>query len=165
MSYHIAPNPHATFASSVDQSIANITLAQVITFDTTIANKGITLVGGSKMTLPQPGNYIFSISAVVAAAGAANAKQVSIWFRKNGLDVDNSNTYLTVNKDPTIIAVVLDLPCTTAGDYYELWWSGETTGVKLDAIASIPGTIPATFPPAQPASPSIIVTIGQIGTP
>ena len=163
MSFHIPPNPHATFSSSVDQPIVDPTLAQVITFDTTIAANGITLVSGSRITLPQPGNYSFAISAVASAVGAANAKQVSIWFRKNGLDVTNSNTYLTVNKDPTIIAVVLDLPCSTAGDYYQLWWSGETTGVKLDAVAAIPGTLPATFPPAQPASPSIILTIGQIG--
>ena len=163
MSFHIPPNPHATIASSIDQSIANVALAQVITFDTTIAANGITLVSGSRITLPQPGNYSFAVSAVAAAVGAANAKQVSMWFRKNGTDVANSNTYLTVNKDPTIIAVVLDLPCTVAGDWYEIWWSGETTGVKMDAVAAVPGTLPATFPPAQPASPSIILTIGQIG--
>lgn len=164
MSYHIAPNPHATFASSIDQTIVNPTLAQVVTFDTTINSRGITLVSGSRMTLPQAGNYSFAISAVAAATGAANEKQVSMWFRKNGTDVANSNTYLSVGGNvPTVISVVLDLPCTTAGDYYEIWWSGETTSVKLDAVGAITGTLPATFPPEQPASPSIIVTIGQIG--
>ena len=164
MSYHIAPNPHATFSSSIDQAVVDPTLAQAVTFDTTINTRGITLVGGTKMTLPQPGNYSFAISAVAAATGAASAKQVSMWFRKNGNDVANSNTYVSVgNNVPTVICVVLDLPCTTAGDYYEIWWSGETTNVKLDAVADIPGTTPATFPPKQPASPSIIVTIGQIG--
>lgn len=162
MSYHIAPNPHATFSSSIDQTIADPALAQVVTFDTTINANGVTLVGGTKMTLPQPGNYSFSISAVAAATGAASAKQVSIWFRKNGSDVANSNTYLSVSKDvPTVIALTLDLPCTAVGDYYELWWSGETTSVKLDAVPAVSGS--ATFPPNQPASPSIIVTIGQIG--
>ena len=161
MSYHIAPNPHATFSSSLDQPIFDSAIAQVVTFNTTISSNGITLVGGTKITLPQVGNYLFSISAVAAASGSANAKQVSMWFRKNGNDVANSNTYLTVNKDPTIIAVVLDLPCTTAGDYYEIWWSGETTAVKLDAVPAISGSL--TFPPDQPASPSIILTVGQVG--
>lgn len=161
MSYHIAPNPHATFSSSLDQPIIDPTTSQVITFNTTISANGITLVGGTKITLPQVGNYLFSISAVAAASGSANAKQVSMWFRKNGNDVANSNTYLTVNKDPTIIAVVLGLPCTTAGDYYEIWWSGETTAVKLDAVPAVSGSL--TFPPDQPASPSIILTVGQVG--
>jgi hypothetical protein len=57
--------------------------------------------------------------------------------------------------------LTLYLPCTTVGDYYELWWSGESTGVKLDAVPAVSGS--ATFPPNQPASPSIIVAIGQIG--
>ena len=162
MSYHIAPNPHATYSSSIDQTIADPTKAQVVTFDTTINANGVTLVGGTKMVLPQVGNYSFAISAVAAATGAASAKSVSMWFRKNDADVANSNTYLSVsNNVPTVIAVVFDLPCTTAGDYYEIWWSGETTSVKLDAVPAVSGS--ATFPPNQPASPSIVVTIGQIG--
>lgn len=162
MSYHISPNPHATFSSSVDQTIADPTLAQVVTFNTTINANGITLVGNTKFTLPQPGNYSFSVSAVVDATGASNAKQASMWFRKNGSDVANTNTYISVsNNVPTVLAVAFVLPCTTAGDYYELWWSGETTSVKLDAVAAITGS--STFPPNQPASPSIIVTIGQVG--
>lgn len=162
MSYHMPPNPHATYSSSVDQNIANPVNAQVVTFNTTINQNGITLVDNTKITLPQVGNYSFSLSAIAANAGAANTQQVSIWFRKNGSDVANSNSYLSVSKNvPTLIAVVLDLPCTTAGDYYELWWSGESTDVKLDSVAAVTGS--ATFPPNQPASPSIIVTVGQIG--
>ena len=111
---------------------------------------------------PQVGNYSFSVSAVIDNTGAASAKQASMWFRKNGNDVANSNTYLSVgNNVPTVLAVVLDLPCTTAGDYYELWWSGEAITVQLDAVAAVSGSV--TFPPNQPASPSIIVTVGQIG--
>ena len=64
MSYHIAPNPHATFSSSLDQSIVDPAVAQVVTFNTTIAANGITLVGGSQVVLPQVGNYSFSVSAV-----------------------------------------------------------------------------------------------------
>lgn len=162
MSYHISPNPHATFSSSIDQAIVDPTKAQVVTFDTTVNANGITLVGGTKITLPQPGNYSFSISAVAAATGAASAKQVSMWFRRDGVDVDNSNTYLSVSSNvPTVIAVVFDLPCTAAGQYYEIWWSGETVNVKLDAVSAVSGSV--TFPPNQPASPSIVLTIGQIG--
>lgn len=162
MSYHIPPNPHATFSSSVDQPIVDPTKAQAVTFNTTINAKGITLVGGTKMTLPQPGNYSFSISAVADATGAASAKQVSMWFRKNGSDVANTNTYIAVsNNVPTVIAATFDLPATTAGDYYEIWWSGETVNVKLDAVPAVSGSV--IFPPDQPASPSIVVTICQIG--
>lgn len=161
MSFHIAPNPHATYSSSVDQSIVNPVNAQVVTFDTTIAQNGITLADNSKFTLPQIGNYIFSVSAVVTNTTGGD-HTASLWFRKNGTDVDNSNTYMTVPKNQDMIfALVLDLPCTTAGDYYEIWFAGENVGVKLNAYPAVTGSV--TYPPNQPASPSIIVSIGQIG--
>jgi hypothetical protein len=162
MSYHVAPGPVATFASSVDQTIISPAAAQVVTFDTTVANKGITLASNTRITLPQLGNYLFNISAIAANVGSSNTQQVSIWFRKNGSDVANSNSYLSVSKQvPTLIAVLLDLECTTVGDYYEVWWSGESTDVKLDSVAAVTGSV--TFPPNQPASPSIILTVSYVG--
>lgn len=161
MAYHIAPNPHATFSSSVDQAIVNPVLAQVVTFNTTINAKGIFLADNTKIILPQKGDYLFSISAV-AFCTAGSDQEASIWFRKGGSDVANSNTYLTVPKNNSmIVAVSLSLPCTTPGDYYELWWSGQSTGVRLDSVAAVTGS--STFPPNQPASPSIIITVAQIG--
>jgi hypothetical protein len=162
MSYHFSPSPVATFALNADQSIVSPAAAQVVTFDTTIGARGITLVGGSKITLPQLGNYLFNISAVAANYGSSNTQQVSMWFRKNGSDVASSNSYLSVSKNvPTLIAVQLDLECTTVGDYYEIWWSGESTDVRLDYTAAVSGSV--TFPPNQPASPSINVTIAYAG--
>jgi hypothetical protein len=161
MSYNTAPNPHATFSSSVDQAIVDSALAQVVTFNTTINSAGISLGDNTKIILPQTGNYLFSISAV-AFCTAGSDQEASIWFRKNGDDVANSNTYLTVPKNNNmIVAVTLSLPCTTAGDYYELWFSGQSTSVRLDSVAAITGS--STFPPNQPASPSIIITVAQIG--
>jgi hypothetical protein len=162
MSYHAGPGPVATFASTVDQTIVNPALAQVVTFNSTLGSRGITIGGNTQIILPQVGNYLFNISAIAANAGAANTQQVSMWFRKNGSDVTNSNSYLSVSKNvPTLIAVLLDLECTTVGDYYEIWWSGESTDVKLDAVPAVTGS--STFPPNQPLSPSIILTVSYVG--
>ena len=162
MSYHVGPGPVATFASTVDQNIVNPALAQVVTFNSTLGSRGITIGSNTQIILPQVGNYLFNISAIAANAGAANTQQVSMWFLKNGSDVTNSNSYLSVSKNvPTLIAVLLDLECTTVGDYYEVWWSGESTDVKLDAVPAITGS--STFPPNQPLSPSIILTVSYVG--
>lgn len=161
MAYYIAPNPHATFSSSVDQAIVNSALAQVVTFNTTINADGISLADNTKIILPQIGNYLFSVSGV-ALCTAGLDQEASIWFRKNGNDVINSNTYITVPRNNSmVIAVTFSLPCTTPGDYYELWFSGQSTSVRLDAVAAVTGS--STFPPNQPASPSIIITVAQIG--
>jgi hypothetical protein len=161
MSYHTAPGPHATFSSSQTQSIANAANAQAITFNTTLDAVGISLISGTRITLPQVGNYCFTFSAIGHNSGSANAKWFNIWFRKNGVDVANSSTRVgTIKDDPVTIVVTLDLECTTVGDYYELWMAGEDTGSQILATAAqaaVPGVSPA-----QPACPSIIIAVWQI---
>lgn len=159
MSYRLSPTPHIMVYDTTTQTIAATNTAQVITFNTTDGTAGITLVtsGGkaSRITLPNVGTYFFSISAVVEAV--ASNKSCSIWFRKNGSDVTASNTkVICLNGEPTILAVGVNLDCTTAGDYYELWMAGTDTSVGIYATAASVG------PPAQPAVPSIIVSVSQV---
>jgi hypothetical protein len=99
--------------------------------------------------------YLFVVSAVVQAV--ASNKICSIWFRKNGSDVTYSNTKVVcLNAEPTILAVNINLECTTAGDYYELWMAGTATTAGIYAAAATAG------PPAEPGVPSIIVSVTQV---
>jgi len=155
MTYRIPPTPHITVYDTTTQTIAATNTAQVIAFNTTGAADGITLVTTSRITLPAIGTYLFSVSAVVQAT-AAN-KSCSIWFRKNGSNVAASNTkVICLNGEPTILAVVINLECTTAGDYYELWMAGTATSVGVYATAAAVG------PPVEPSVPSIIVSVVQV---
>jgi len=159
MTYRIGPTPHIMVYDTTTQTIAATNTAQVITFNTTGSVAGISLVtsGGkaSRITLPAVGTYAFMVSAVVQAV-AAN-KTCSIWFRKNGSDVTYSNTKVVcLNAEPTIFAVSINLDCTTAGDYYELWMAG------TDTTAGIYATAAAVGPPVEPGVPSIIVSVTQL---
>ena len=159
MTYRIGPTPHTMVYDTTTQTIVATNTAQVITFNTVDGTAGITLVtsGGkaSRITLPAIGTYVFSVSAVVQSA-AAN-KTCSIWFRKNGSDVTASNTKVTcLNAEPTVLAVPINLDCTTPGDYYELWMAGTDTSCGIYATAASAG------PPAQPSVPSIIVSVVQV---
>lgn len=161
MSFHVNPGPNATYSSSTTQSIADISLGQVITFNTIDTEKGIYLETsggvGSKMHLPQVGDYMFTISAICNASTGSN-KNMAIWFRKNGNDVVRSNTTLRISSgNPQILAVSFVLPCTTPGDYYELVMSGETTNCQILAVPAI--VAPST--PVSPATPSIVCAIFQ----
>lgn len=159
MSYRLPPVPHIMVYDTTTQTIAATNTAQVITFDTTDGTAGISLVtsGGkaSRITLPNVGTYFFSVSAVVQAAGAN--RRCSIWFRKNGSDVVYSNTeVVALNGEPTVLALSVNLDCTTPGDYYELWMAGTDTSAGIYATAATAG------PPAQPGVPSIIVSVMQV---
>lgn len=159
MTYRIGPTPHIMVYDTTTQTIAATNTAQVITFNTTGGAAGISLVtsGGkaSRITLPAVGTYIFAVSAVVQAV-AAN-KTCALWFRKNGSDVTYSSTkVICQNGEPTILAVSINLECTAAGDYYELWMAGTDTTVGIYAAAATAG------PPAEPGVPSIIVSVTQV---
>jgi hypothetical protein len=159
VTYRIGPTPHIMVYDTTTQTIAATNTAQVITFNTTDGTAGISLVtsGGkaSRITLPAVGTYFFSVSAVVQST-AAN-KTCAIWFRKNGTDVTFSNTKVVcLNGEPTILAVGINLDCTTPGDYYELWMGGTDTSVGIYATAATAG------PPAEPGVASIIVSVVQV---
>ena len=162
MSYHVPPAPFATFSSSSTHSIADITLAQAVTYNTTAVAKGITLVSNSRITLPQVGNYALAFSAIGHNAATSSAKTMNIFLRKNGSgSVANSSTIVAVAKDnPTTIAATFDVECTTAGDYYELMLVGQTTDCQILATAA-QAAVPLVSP-AQPACPSIVVAVWQI---
>ena len=155
MSYIMPPVPHITVLDLTTQTIAATNTAQVIEYSTVGEAQGISLVSSSRITLPAPGVYQFSVSAVVQAT--ASNKILGIWFRKNGSDVTASNTRVVcLNGEPTILSVVINLPCTTPGDYYELWMGGTHTSAGIYYTAATAG------PPAEPAVPSIIVTVVQV---
>lgn len=161
MSYHVSPAPFATFSSSQTQAIANKANAQAITFNTTGVAKGITLVSNTQITFPQVGNYAISFSAIGEHSGSSSPKTFNIFLRKNGSDVANSSTIVTlVKQQPLTIVATFDFTCTTAGDYCQIMMAGEETDCQITATnaqVAVPGTSPA-----QPASPSIIVAVWQI---
>lgn len=161
MSYHTPPAPHATLISTQTQSIASAASAQVVTFNSVLDSAGITLGSSTRVVLPQVGNYCFTFSAIGHNSGSSNAKWLNIYFKKNGSDVENSSTIVGTAKDaPTTIVATFDLPCTTVGDYYEVWMAGQDTGSQIlatPAQAAVPGVSPA-----MPACPSIVLAVWQI---
>lgn len=94
-------------------------------------------------------NFQFSAQLIQTAGGT---KQVYIWPRVNGVNVDNSATYITLSggtNDGAVAAwnFVLNLQ---AGDYFELIYSVSNTNVQIPYVA-------ASSP--VPAIPSVILTV------
>ena len=152
--------PHIMQSDNTDQSIVSATAAQVITFDTDVHHYGINRTSSSRFTITKEGSYLITFSAVVLSGTAG--KKCSIWMRKNGDDVDDSSTYYTFKSaNANTIVTVTFIYHFDIGDYFELWWWGNDTGIKLDytaAVALNPGVTPAI-----PACPSIIMTCNYAG--
>ena len=148
------------FSSSVDQT-GSITAGTAMTFNSTDIADGVTLVSGTRLTVPVDGIYNVQFSAQLE--NIENAQHdATIWFRINGVNVTNSATQITVpaRKSANIYGyavaawnIFLDL---TAGQYVEIVWLPTVATLTLQAL-------PASTTPAYPAIPSVIATVNQVG--
>jgi hypothetical protein len=153
-------NPHGAFQDSTDQVAANTTTAYAVTFNTTDFSNGVTIASGSRITVADYG--IWNLQFSIQLKNTTNDGQdVDIWFRKNGTNIDNSNSrfHLVARKgtgDPShIIASLNFFVSMNSNDYIEIMWRTENTGVSIEHFA-------ASSTPTRPAVPSAIVTVSFV---
>ena len=153
-------NPHGAFQDSTDQTAANTTTAYAVTFNTTDFSNGVTIASNSRITVADSG--IWNLQFSIQLKNTTNDGQdVDIWFRKNGTNIDNSNSrfHLVARKgsgDPShIIAALNFFVSMNSNDYIEIMWRTENTGVSIEAFGT-------STSPTRPAVPSAIVTMSFV---
>lgn len=147
------------FSDATDQ-VGSVSAGTVITFDTIDVADGVTLVGGSDITVPADG--IYSLQFSIQFKNTSNAQEDgTVWIRINGVDLGNSATQYTVpaRKSASIfgyqvasLTFLLDLD---ANDYVQIVWIPTATSVTIEHL-------PASVSPAYPAIPSIIASVIQV---
>jgi len=156
MSYRISPVTHAIFGSSQTQNYTGSTAGQFVYFNQEIdAMSGISLSGSTGMNVTSRGDYLFNVSALFSQTSSTGILY-DLWFRKNGVPVDDSLTRITIqtagNAQCLAVAMVLDL---VKGDTVELrWWSSSANG-QLVAFNSL-------INPTRPNCPSIIISVTKV---
>ena len=150
-------NPHGAFQDSTNQTAANTTTAYAVTFNTTDFSNGVTMASGSRITVADSG--IWNLQFSIQLKNTTNSGQdVDIWFRKNGTNIDNSNSrfHPPARKgagDPShIIAALNFFVEMNESDYIEIMWRTENTGVSIEAFGT-------STSPTRPAVPSAIATM------
>jgi hypothetical protein len=153
-------NPYGAFQDSTDQTAANTTTAYAVTFNTTDFSNGVTVASGSRITVADAG--IWNLQFSIQFTNTTNSSQdVDVWFRKNGTNIDNSNSKFGFAPrkgagDPYhIIAAMNFFVSLNATDYVEIMWKTTDTGVSIEHYAA--GTSPT-----RPATPSAIVTMSFV---
>lgn len=155
----ITGRKYGQFYSTQDQTPAANT-PTALTFNNSSAfNTGVTVASSSQITLDTAGVYLISIS-VQFDNKDSNDHDAYIWFRKNGTDIADSNSSVTVPKaadgGKTLLAVTI-FESVTAGQYIEAVVMVENALVDVEHIAASVG------PPAYPAVPSVILVVQRIG--
>ena len=142
---------YGSFYDTVSQTAAAINTAYPITMNATQISHGVWIGSpSSRVYVDRVGTYNFQFSLQLNKTGA-NAKNVFIWCRINGIDVAYSATKVTLagNSAATVAAwnFVLDM---NAGDYFELVWSTDDTACLIQADTSASPV---------PGIPSVILTV------
>jgi hypothetical protein len=151
--------PYGSFQSLADQSAASANTAYAITYDTTDFSNGVSVASSSRVTVKNYGIYNFQTS-VQFTNSDSQEHAVSVWFRKNGSNIVNSNTQLSIiarhgSIDGSCVFAVNFYFELQANDYIEMMWSTTSTTVRLDYLA-------AQTTPTRPATPSVIATMQYV---
>lgn len=113
----------------------------------------------SCITFTNPGVYNIAFSAQLWRTQGGNQDVISIWLRKNGVNVAETRTDVTLlsNSVKSVAAWNFFAPveCSTTCDTYQLMWSYTESHTNLWFEA-------ATTNPSRPDIPSVIVTVNQI---
>jgi hypothetical protein len=113
------------------------------------------IVDFTKITTNQTGVFNLQFSAqLYRTAGGTNA-HVDIWFSLNGVNIDNSNTRITIaNNSHYMVASWNFVLAMTENDYIEIIWMPSVETIQLQT---------ETEQPLHPATPSVIATFNRIG--
>lgn len=149
-----------SFWDTTDQTIASTTAAYVVELNNADPNNdGVSVVLGNRLTVANAGVYRISVSYQFMNSDT-QAHDTTFWFRKNGMDIPDSASRVTIpsthggisGHQVTMVEIVQTL---AAGDYIQLVWEADNTAIKIE-------TLPAGTTPVHPQIPSVIVTVNQL---
>lgn len=144
---------YGSFYDTTTQTATVINTAKAITFNTTSLSKGVYLGSPtSRVYVDTEGIYNYQISIQLDKTSGGTA-EFYIWFRLNGVDVNDSASQIRIQgNDAEIFSALNYLFDLKAGDYVELMFSVTNLDVELLAV-------PAAAP--VPGIPSIILTVSN----
>lgn len=147
---------YATFYSTVDQTAAAANTTYIATFNNSASyNTGVTLASTTNVTVTNAGVYQGSFNVQLANSAAAD-HTATFWLRKNGVNIADSATIISIPKTADGGVTFFEfafIEQMTASQYLQVAWQVSNTNARMDFTAAA-GDIPGI--------PSIIFNINRI---
>ena len=141
----IAPR-FGMFYDTTSQTAAAANTAYAVTFDSTMSSQGVTIVSSSQITVDRPGRFNINW-AVHPNNSGGTTHNIWSWLRKNGADVAYTTVHSTLSgshsEQQNGGRHLVEL---AAGEYVEIYWATDDTGVSLETDAA------SAFAPAGPSA-------------
>ena len=151
---------YGSFFSTQTQSATTINTPKAITLNETDISNGVSFskLNNSQISVSTAGVYDLQFSAEIDRVVGTGIDTIDIWLRKQGVDVPNSNTRLTIAgnvNQSKVIASWNFFISLNAGEYVELMYS--VTDLQVQLIYEAPNlSVP------HPATPSVLLTMNKI---
>lgn len=145
---------YGVFTKTTDQTPAVINTEYLLTFDNTQISNGVTIGGTtSRIIVPESGLYQFD-ATVQLTSGSSSAKNIWVWWKKNGTAIANSARLVTSDVNNGYIPIALNETVSlAANEYVELAFAADSTNVTVDNVAA---TVFA------PGAPAIVLSVTQV---
>lgn len=149
----IYPRLHyGSFSDSTIQTALLPNTPYAVRYNTTDISNGHSISNNTRIVSENSGLYNYQFSLQLSSNNSSK-KEVYVWARKNGTDIPNSATRVTILGNDVYTAAswnfILSMNC---NDYFELMWATTDISAKIDA------------PPANdfsPSTPSVILTVTE----
>lgn len=105
----------------------------------------------TQIQVTESGYYNIQFSAQIR--NGAGAAEVDIWFRKNGVNIPNSNTVVTMQSNSSGVAAWNYLVKMEPADIVQIMWTQNNNNAFLVAAAAVS---------PHPATPSTILTVNRV---
>jgi len=133
-----------------------------VSISQTVASTAITGTCRSEIHVAEIGVYAFNFSIQFVNTDA-NVFDTDVWFRRNGVDIPNSNSQFSIpgkhaGANGRLIAVTPLYISLFQGDYVELVWSTTNSATTIEYIGP-------QVSPTRPATPSVIFTVSYVSGP
>jgi hypothetical protein len=154
--------PYLAVQDDTDQAATTTTAANIMSFSTTDYALGASLVDNTKFKVDYSGLYNIQFSTQLINT-TNDVQTVSIWFRKNGTNVANSNSEFGIKPRKSsgaasqAIAALNFFIALQKDDYVELVWRPTDIDVSIEHFATQSS-------PTRPATPSIIATVSYLSS-
>ena len=128
---------YGQFIKTTTQSPAAINTAYMVTWDTTLVSNGVSLgTPTSRVVMANSGLYLISIQLQLTSS-SASVKNVWFWFRKNGVNIADSSTIVSLDSGSAIIAPSLTVfGSFVKDDYLELMFAADNVNIAISTIAA-----------------------------
>lgn len=149
-------NGQFTKNATITPAAANT--AYALAWDTTVITEGITLTGSptTRLTVAHSGLYNFA-ARIQFSSSNSNSKSAWMWLKKNGTTNIGSSTAVGSLKDSggyTVLSIN-DFVSLAAGDYVELFWAVDDTGLQPTNVAA------TAFAPSAPTAHVAVTQVQQ----